>query len=202
MTPQGSEAVKVGISAKLHLLRSRLLRSRRRLDERGSAAVEFAIIAPIFFFLMFVIAETALIFIAEQVMDNAVFETARLIRTGQVQQASMSKQDFTNQVCARISVFISCSSPNFYLDVKSYDTFASMTASSPLDEDEDFTDSGAFEFGSPNDIVVVRAYYQWPTNKIFGSLSLKNLSNGKRLIGSWSAFCNEPYQSTSGGCGG
>ena len=56
-----------------------------RRDERGSAAIEFAIIAPIFFFLMFVIAETALVFIAEQVMDNAVFETARLIRTGQVQ---------------------------------------------------------------------------------------------------------------------
>ena len=34
---------------------------------------------------MFVIAETALVFIAEQVLDNAVFETARLIRTGQVQ---------------------------------------------------------------------------------------------------------------------
>ena len=49
------------------------------------AAVEFAIIAPVFFFLMFVIAETAMVFIAEQVMDNAVFETARLIRTGQVQ---------------------------------------------------------------------------------------------------------------------
>jgi hypothetical protein len=39
----------------------------------------------------------------------------------------------------------------------------------------------------------VRAYYQWPTNQIFGSLSLKNLSNGKRLIGSFAAFRNEPF---------
>ncbi len=69
--------------------RAAALRSARwrRRDERGSAAIEFAIIAPVFFFLMFVIAETALIFIAEQVMDNAVFETARLIRTGQVQDS-------------------------------------------------------------------------------------------------------------------
>ena len=67
-------------------------RSRRwRRDERGSAAVEFAVIAPIFFFLMFVIAETALVFIAEQVMDNAVFETARLIRTGQVQEPPLDR---------------------------------------------------------------------------------------------------------------
>ena len=70
-----------------HAPRSRAaMRAAWRRDERGSAAIEFAIIAPIFFFLMFVIAETALVFIAEQVMDNAVFETARLIRTGQAQQ--------------------------------------------------------------------------------------------------------------------
>ena len=85
------------------------LRRRWRRDERGSAAIEFAIIAPIFFFLMFVIAETALVFIAEQVMDNAVFETARLIRTGQVQTADMSKADFRTKVCNRVSVFINCS---------------------------------------------------------------------------------------------
>ena len=180
----------------------RFVSRRWRRDEHGSAAVEFAIIAPVFFFLMFVIAETALVFIAEQVLDNAVFETARLIRTGQVQEAAMSDEDFTDEVCDRVSVFIDCASANFYLDVQSYSTFASMVVTNPLDDDDDFEDAAAFEFGSPNDIVVVRAYYQWPTNQIFGSLSLKNLSNGKRLIGSFAAFCNEPYQATTGGCGG
>jgi Flp pilus assembly protein TadG len=181
---------------------ARLVPRRWRKDERGSTAVEFAIIAPVFFFLMFVIAETALVFIAEQVLDNAVFETARLIRTGQVQQAGMTETDFKNQVCARVSVFINCQSASFYLDVKSYPNFASMTVTNPLDANENFNNAGTFAFGDPNEIVVVRAYYQWPTNKIFGSLSLKNLSNGKRLIGSFAAFCNEPYESTTGGCGG
>ena len=37
-----------------------------RRNEDGSAAIEFAVIAPIFFFLMFVIAETALLFIASR----------------------------------------------------------------------------------------------------------------------------------------
>ena len=184
-------------------LRFRRLLSRRwRRDERGSAAVEFAVIAPVFFFLMFVIAETALVFIAEQVLDNAVFETARLIRTGQVQQGGMSEDDFKNEVCDRVSIFINCDSSNFYLDVQSYPTFTAMSVASPLDDEDNFNDAAAFEFGAPNEIVVVRAYYQWPTNQIFGSLSLKNLSNGKRLIGSFAAFCNEPYQATTGGCGG
>lgn len=176
---------------------ARRLCRRLRRNERGSAAIEFAIIAPVFFFLMFVIAETALVFIAEQVMDNAVFESARLIRTGQVQDANMSKEDFKTEVCNRMSIFIDCTSANFYLDVKSYATFGEMSVSNPLDESENFDDPGAFAFGTANDIVVVRAYYQWPTNKIFGSLSLKNLANGKRLIGSFAAFRNEPFTATA-----
>jgi Flp pilus assembly protein TadG len=174
-----------------------VFRRKFRRDERGSAAIEFAVIAPVFFFLMFVIAETALVFIAEQVMDNAVFETARLIRTGQVQEANMTKADFTDEVCGRVSIFVDCGSANFYLDVKSYATFGDVALDSPIDDNEDFEDSGTFAFGSANDIVVVRAYYQWPTNQIFGSLSLKNLSNGKRLIGSFAAFRNEPFTATA-----
>jgi Flp pilus assembly protein TadG len=85
----------------------------RGLGEDGSVAVEFAIIAPVFFFLMFVIAETALVFVAEQVMDNAVFETARLIRTGQAQNADMSSDDFKNEVCARVEIFVDCSGADF-----------------------------------------------------------------------------------------
>ncbi len=194
------------ISGKLRRIRRRVLRLARRLDERGSAAIEFAIIAPIFFFLMFVIAETALIFIAEQVMDNAVFETARLIRTGQVQLADMSDADFKTEICNRMSVFIDCNSGNFYLDVKRYTTFSDMATQSsvsPVKPDGTFNDPGSFQFGTPNQIVIVRAYYQWKTNKIFGNLSLSTPGlNGKRLIGSFAAFCNEPYQATTGGCGG
>jgi Flp pilus assembly protein TadG len=167
-------------------------RSWRR-NEHGSAAVEFAIIAPVFFFLMFVIAETALVFIAEQVMDNAVMETARLIRTGQVQDQSMSEDDFKDAVCDRMSIFINCTGASFYLDVKSYTSFGTMVLTNPTDAEDDFTDDGTFAFGNANDIVVVRAYYQWPTNPIFGGLSLSNLSNGKRLIGSFAAFRNEPF---------
>ena len=55
-----------------------------------------------------------------------------------------------------------------------------------------------------SEIVVVRAYYQWPTNPIFGRQWANAMDNGKRLIGSFAAFCNEPYQvgaTSSGGCG-
>jgi Flp pilus assembly protein TadG len=171
--------------------------ARLRRDQSGSAAVEFAIIAPIFFFLMFLIAETALIFIAEQVMDNAVFETARLIRTGQVQKGGMDAATFKTKVCDRMSVFVNCSSTNFYLDVKSYANFGAMDLSQPLKADKSFKDPGAFNFGQESQIVVMRAYYQWPTGNFFGTKTLASPGmNGKRLIGSFSAFRNEPYGKT------
>mgnify|MGYP003349390077 FL=1 len=43
----------------------------------GSAAVEFAMIAPIFLLLLFAILEVALSFYADQILTNAVIETGR-----------------------------------------------------------------------------------------------------------------------------
>jgi Flp pilus assembly protein TadG len=180
-------------------LRLRIERLRRlsgfRRNEDGSAAIEFAVIAPIFFFLMFVIAETALLFIAEQVMDNAVFETARLIRTGQAQIGDMTPEEFEDEVCDRMAVFVDCSGGAFYLGVDSYDTFDEMVTAQPVDPDDGTTFEAAatFDFGEPNDIVVVRAYYQWPMSPVMGFQWRNSLPNGKRLIGSFAAFRNEPY---------
>jgi Flp pilus assembly protein TadG len=202
-TPAEMTDVREGTFRKSCRAALRVLRRRTwRGDERGSAAVEFAVIAPVFFFLMFVIAETALVFIAEQVMDNAVFETARLIRTGQAK--SMSKADFTAQVCARMSVFVNCTSPGFFLDVKSYANFAAMSTNNPtIDTGGAFTDPQGFDPGSASSIIMVRVYYQWPVITIpFTPFSLSTAGlSGKRLIGTFAAFCNEPFESTSTTCG-
>jgi len=172
---------------------ARRLFTRLRREEDGVTAVEFALIAPAFFFLILLIMETALIFIAEQLLENAVFEAARDVRIGQVQKSGSDAGAFRDQLCSRLFALIRCDSPNFYLDVRSYETFASAQLSSPVDADDEFTDAGKYEFGGPGDIVVVRAYYQWPTNPLYGGLTLGNLGNGKRLIGSFTAFRNEPF---------
>ena len=110
----------------------------------------------------------------------------------------MTKEDFKDEVCNRMSVFINCSGSELLSrrevlrDLRRHGRDASRSTTN-----DNFKDEGAFDFGDANDIVVVRAYYQWPTNPIFGGLSLKNLSNGKRLIGSFAAFCNEPSPATA-----
>lgn len=50
---------------------------------KGSAAIEFALVAPVFFILLMGTIETGVIFFAQATLQNAVNDTARLVRTGQ-----------------------------------------------------------------------------------------------------------------------
>jgi hypothetical protein len=52
-----------------------------------------------------------------------------------------------------------------------------------------------FEYdpGDAGEIVVVRTFYEWPLHTNLLGLGLANLSNGKRLIASATAFRNEPF---------
>ncbi|WP_051630638.1 TadE/TadG family type IV pilus assembly protein [Afifella pfennigii] len=161
--------------------------------EDGATVVEFALIAPPFFLLVLAIMETALIFTAEQFLENAVFEAARDVRTGQVQAERLDEAGFRERLCDNLLALIDCEGENFYLDVRAYETFASARLASPVAKDDSFTDPGSYEFGGPGDIVVVRAYYQWPTNPVYGALTFANLANGKRLLGAFAAFRNEPF---------
>src|ERR1700722_14003273 len=74
-----------------------------RRNRRGSAAVEFALIAPLFFALLFAIIETAIMFFASQILETITQESARMVMTGQVQAASDTQAMFLNNVaCAQI----------------------------------------------------------------------------------------------------
>ena len=57
---------------------------RFRRNRRGSAAVEFALVAPVFFALLFAIIETGLMFFAGQVLETGTQDSARLMYTHQV----------------------------------------------------------------------------------------------------------------------
>ena len=58
---------------------------------RGATAVEFALVAAPFFALLIAILQTALIFLAQQVLQTATTEAARLVMTGQAQPDAAAK---------------------------------------------------------------------------------------------------------------
>lgn len=73
------------------------MKNRKRLlrDNRGAAILEFAIIAPVFFGMIFAIAQLGLLFFANAGLGNAVAEGARL--------ATLYPRPTDAQIMARIT---------------------------------------------------------------------------------------------------
>jgi Flp pilus assembly protein TadG len=164
---------------------------RFRRNRRGSAAVEFALVAPVFFALLFAIIETALVFFAGQVLETITQDSARQILTGQAQNAGMTQTDFKTLVCSKIPALFTCA--NVYVDVQSFPAFGSVTIASQIDGSNNFIPAMQYSPGGPGDIVVVRLFYQWPLFVTGLGYNISNLSGSKRLLSATAAFRNEPY---------
>jgi len=161
-------------------------------SRRGSAAVEFALVAPVFFALLFAILETALMFFASQVLETITQDSARMIVTGQAQSSSFTQTQFKTYVCGRIAALFNCNS--LYVDVESYSSFSSITLNSQIDVNGNFVNNNMqYSPGGPGDIVVVRLFYPWQLFVTGLGYNISNLSGNQRLLVATAAFQNEPY---------
>jgi Flp pilus assembly protein TadG len=171
---------------------------RFRRNRRGSTVVEFALVAPVFFALLFAIIETGLMFFANQVLETVTQDSARTIFTGQTQTAGYDEGHFmSNVVCppgAVASVLFNCS--NIYIDVQRYNSFSNVVISSQIDGGGNFINNMQYNTGGPCDIVVVRMFYQWPIFVTGLGYNIANLTGSKRLLSGTAAFRNEPYNGT------
>lgn len=170
--------------------RGNLLRRFRR-NRRGSAAIEFALVAPVFFALLFAIIETAIVFFAGQVLETITQNSARMILTGQAQSGGFTQAQFQSYVCTQIPALFTCA--NVYVDVQSYPAFSNVTITDPVDASKNFVNNMQYAPGGPGDIVVVRLFYQWPLFVTGLGYNISNISGSKRLLTATAAFRNEPY---------
>jgi Flp pilus assembly protein TadG len=170
------------------------LRTVQRLARRqdGSAAVEFGLVAMPFLALVFAIIETALVFFANQVLETAAADSARLIMTGQAQMSGLSKDTFKTQVCSKVYGLFDCQG-GVHVDVQTFSSFGNVNLQTPLNAQGQL-DTSTFKYspGGPGDIVVVRLAYQWPV--FVSMIGLANMSGSNRLMIATAAFRNEPYQ--------
>jgi Flp pilus assembly protein TadG len=171
---------------------SRKQLARFRRNRRGSTAVEFALVAPVFFALLFAIIETALIFFASQILETVTQDSARQIFTGQAQGASLTQAQFATFVCSQTFVLFDCN--NIKVDVQNYSSsFSSVAIASQIDATGNFIDNMHYSPGGPCDVVVVRLFYQWPLFVTGLGYNITNLAGNKRLLSATAAFRNEPY---------
>lgn len=168
-------------------------RSRFVRAERGSVAVEFALTAIPFFTLLLAIFEAGMIFFVNAQLDNALHDTARLIRTGQAQNASMTATQLVQNICNEVVMVSDCTN-SVKIDVRTYSSFSTVAFPSPVDADGNIVSALQFSMGNAGDIVLIRVYYIW---NIISPLpvGLSNNTSSSRLIQSSVAFRNEPYTS-------
>ncbi len=171
--------------------RIRFSRPRRAdlvADRSGATAVEFAMVAPAFLALLMAIAENGLVFLHQTTLDFATAETARDIRTGQVQIQGASAEDLHDEICTRMqSILAATCASDLYLDVRSFENFGEVNAPDPEEDGTVDEDDTAFSPGAPGEVVLVRTFYR------YGMIT--PMFTGVDYLGSTALFRNEPYSS-------
>src|SRR5688572_17065966 len=95
-------------------------------DDRGTTAIEFGILGIPFFALLGAILETAYVFLAAQILDTAVQDAGRYIRTGQLQKGgygSGEKDKFRSEVCEGLFGLFDCT--KLWVRVETVTSFSS-----------------------------------------------------------------------------
>lgn len=157
----------------------------------GTTAIELSfIVLPLTYFLLGII-EIALMFTTSIVLEGATSDAARLVRTGQVQQAANGQALFEDALCDSMSVLADCSEIEY--EVVNLDNFGSASGNSAsFDGDGNFESQG-FDPGGVSDVVLIRAVYNYPLRTPVVSDFFSDAADNTRLMISTVVLQTEPY---------
>jgi Flp pilus assembly protein TadG len=177
-------------------LLSRLLKPLQAFSRRkeGATALEFALVGPPFFLLLMALAEVAVMSVVQSNLNFAMSETARRIRTGEIQSAGLSAADVKAEVCRGMSRIMPVDCRNdLFVDVRKFSQFADVAGNDP--GGDGVLDPGEFAYdpGVASDIVLARGFYRWQVFTPFFAGVFANLPGGDRLMTSAIMFRNEPW---------
>lgn len=192
--------------------------------DHGSAAIEFAFVAPVFFALMLGILEVGVMTFAQFAMQNAVTDAGRLIRTGQAQDATALISSgiampqcasdptsaqvmyaspaawFQGQICCGVAALMDCSKLSVTVAAPATGFNGGFASLGP---------AGSYSPGTACSVVLVRADYIWTIwfpglaqllNPAASANFLVNSGSSGRLLSGTTAFRNEPFNSGVSGC--
>ncbi|MCU0789778.1 MAG: pilus assembly protein [Nitratireductor sp.] len=174
-------------------------------SEKGTTAIEFAMLAAPFFVLLFGIIESSLIFFAGQMLESSVDEVARKVRTGQLNNTITAAQ-FRTEVCNSAAILFDCD--GIKIDVKVAAKFQDLGNPPIANGTNNSTDFSAYGFTAPcpEEIAMVTASYEWPIFTYFAADNIYPQSRGannsafrKILLNAVSVFRTEPYPAGTGG---
>jgi len=173
--------------------------ARYARTERGSAAIEFAMVAPALFYFLMGIIEVGVIFFAGSMLQNATDDTARRIRTGQLSGALTAVQLKTD-ICSEVDGLISPSNcaANLVVDLRDYTNFSGSSYPSVTNANGTLnTGNMKVQATADCNVVLLRTYYPWNIMTPLLSSLLQSMPGGIYLLTSSAAFRTEPYTSSS-----
>jgi Flp pilus assembly protein TadG len=163
------------------------IRSLCKRAQSGSAALEFAMVAPVFFFLLAGIMQLGIMTAGQFILQNSVTIAARLVRTGQAQSLDFTQQQlvcannpggssamftavpngasaqqlwFNQQVCCGASAMLDCT--KLHVTVQSVSGFSSGFANYVNSGNPAQPDPSNYNPGTACNVVLVRALYPFP----------------------------------------
>ncbi len=194
--PQGAKTLLGHAANRLRTIGARL-RPRARA---GSAAIEFALIAPIFFIFLMGTMETGIIFLGNFVLQNATNDAARQIRTGQVALGGISQTAFRQVICGEISPLLACDG-NLQVDVETVSTFSQAAVTNPITASNTLDPAlNNWQPGTVCSVVLVRTFYTYPVATPLLTAFLVNINSTQHLLTAAVAFRNEPFNNQVAGC--
>jgi len=174
-------------------------------DDRGTNAVEFALLALPFFALLLGVIQLGLIFLASQSLDEAVNIAAREIKTGQTRSINTAVNIFRTNLCDDIPIIMDCED-NLEVSVQSFASFADTTLTD-LHVDNRPVITGDYETGNGGGIVVISAAVSVPIVAgslpfVLGSLPRAGDGSGRTLLSTSLVFTNENFADLASADGG
>jgi len=183
----------MGIVGKTARVVSRLGRMFAR-DESAAPIVEFALIGPMFFAIVFATLQAATIFLVKAFFESAAEQGARVVMTNQT--GSMTTSQFQTEICSQLTALFNCGqvvvqltplpagTTNLTSLLPQFDSTGKLIGTPAVDV-------GANAGASGTDMLLV-VMYPWP---VYGGplgLNFANLGNGAMLMSSTQVFRIEP----------
>jgi Flp pilus assembly protein TadG len=180
--------------------RRRPARPYLRGDQRGSAALEFALVAlPFIAFLLFLL-EIGYDFFAQVALDYGLQTAARRIQIGNAQDADTASQFKASYLCPALAHLLPCSSITVNVMPIKTDYFTMAPATFPTNASGKLDTSG-FTYcpGMPNQLMLVQAVYTSPSLivTVLPTMAMATAGGLARATLSSTAFINENFPVTA-----
>jgi hypothetical protein len=169
-------------------------------NERGAAALEFAIVAVPFLLFMLGIIGVGLYLFTTNALEHGAEAAARKIRTGEAQKDALTVGGFRELVCEEAGSYIDCD--KLHVLIQHAPAWSGITPQPCVDENNNMVastgeaDDAIIDYtGEANEVVLVTLCYEWDLAQSFSFLKLgsKPDGTGPVIVEASTAFRTEPY---------